>query len=111
MAVPDVFDTAGNWDWFQLGSDPNTPYVPNALNLYDSINDPNDPETPTESFTYDEDHNLTEACGTGVSPVKHTYDAETVTPPPTESGPPYHCRPKRRNILTALIVHEHREPA
>ena len=71
-----VFDNAGNWDWFQLGSDPNTPYVPDNLNLYASINDPSDPETPTESFTYDQDQNLTEACGTGVSPVRHAYDAE-----------------------------------
>ena len=71
-----VFDTAGSWDWFQLGSDPNTPYVPNNLNLYASINDPNDPGTPTESFTYDEDQNLTEVGGTGVSPVRHTCDAE-----------------------------------
>jgi YD repeat-containing protein len=69
-------DNAGNWDWFKAGSDPNTPYVPNALNLYDSINDPSAPETPTESFTYDDDHNLTEVCGTGVSPVRHAYDAE-----------------------------------
>jgi hypothetical protein len=42
-----VFDNAGNWDWFKTGSDPNTPYVPNALNLYDSINDPSDLTTPT----------------------------------------------------------------
>ncbi len=60
MAVPDVFDKAGNWDWFTLGSDPNTPYIPDNLNLYASINDPNAPTTPTESFTYDKDQNLTE---------------------------------------------------
>jgi len=66
-----VFDNAGNWDWFKPGSDPNTPYIPNALNLYASINDPSDPETPTESFTYDEDENLTEDGS-----FEYTYDAE-----------------------------------
>ena len=66
-----VFDKAGNWDWFKLGSDPNTPYVPNTLNLYDSINDPNDPNTPTESFTYDKDQNLIEDGS-----FEYAYDAE-----------------------------------
>lgn len=41
-----VFDTAGNWDWFKLGSDPNTPCIASDLNLYESINERNDPETP-----------------------------------------------------------------
>ena len=29
-----------------------------------------------ESFTYDDDGNLTQVCGTGVSPVNYTWDAE-----------------------------------
>jgi hypothetical protein len=66
-----VFDNAGNWDWFKPGSDPNTPYVPNALDLYDSINDPNDPETPTESFTWPQ--NGANSIELGVGPVTSMY--------------------------------------
>ena len=33
-------------------------------------------QTRTESFTYDDDGNLTQVCGTGVSPVNYTWDAE-----------------------------------
>jgi len=60
------------------------PYVPNALNLYASINDPNDPETPTESFTYDEDQNLIEDGS-----FEYTYDAENrlVEVVPAEDDP------------------------
>ena len=79
-----VFDNAGNWDWFKSGSDPNTPYVPNALNLYDSINDPNAPGTPVESFTYDTDQNLTEDGS-----FEYAYDAENrlVEVVPAEDDP------------------------
>jgi YD repeat-containing protein len=33
-------------------------------------------QDPNESFTYDDDGNLTRVCGTGVSPVNYTWDAE-----------------------------------
>ena len=66
-----VLDNAGNWDFFKPGTDPNTPYSTNALNMYASIDDPSDPNTATETFTYDLDGNLTED-GT----FEYTYDAE-----------------------------------
>lgn len=65
-----VYDPIGNRDWSKTGTDPNTAYATNNLNQYTATTDPN------ESFTYDDDGNLTEVGGIGVSPVSYTWDAE-----------------------------------
>jgi YD repeat-containing protein len=53
------YDTAGNPIKHKRGTGPEAPATYNALNLCTSINDPDPPYDPVESFSYDDDHNLT----------------------------------------------------
>ena len=77
MSAAYAYDPIGNRSSYTAGTDDPLYYCANELNQYASTDaEPGCPSPVTESFSYDDDGNLTEVGGTGVSPVGYTWNAE-----------------------------------